>query len=136
VTDGEQSFPFLFTEAYRWAGRPFGVTPGTTAVVVNPRELRARFGPWRLRTPRSNVAGAHVTGPYGFLRTAGPAHLSLADRGLTMATNGQAGVCIEFREPVGGIDWLGLVRHPALTVTVADCPGLVAALTAGGDGGA
>ena len=60
---------------------------------------------------------------------AGPAHLSFADRGLTFATNDVAGVCFTFREPVTGIDPLGTVRHPGLTVTVA-APQDLAALVA------
>jgi hypothetical protein len=35
-----------------------------------------------------------------------------------------------FREPVPGIDPVGKVRHPGLTLTVADCDGLVDALFA------
>ena len=66
-----------------------------------------------------------------FVKTAGPAHLSLADRGLTFATNGDRGVCLIMREPVSGIDPFGLLRHPNLTVTVADCDGLVNAVQPG-----
>jgi hypothetical protein len=47
-----------------------------------------------------------------------------------MATNGVRGLCITFREPVPGIEPTGTLRHPALTVTVADCHGLAAVLTA------
>ena len=97
-------------------------------MVVGRDRLRVRFGPWRVETPLSNVTSARITGPYSFVKTAGSAHLSLADGGLTMATNGESGVCIEFRDRVAGIDPLGLIRHPALTVTVADCAGLAAAL--------
>lgn len=61
------------------------------------------------------------------LKTAGPAHLSLADKGLTFATNGDHGVCPIMRQAVPGIDPFGLLRHPNLTVTVADCDGLVEA---------
>jgi hypothetical protein len=64
--------------------------------------------------------------------TIGPAHLSFTDRGLTMATNGDRGVCIRFREPVAGIEPTGRIRHPGLTVTVADCDGLLARLAAAG----
>jgi len=37
-------------------------------------------------------------------------------------------VCIRFHVPVRGVDGLGVVRHPGLTVTVEDVHGLVAAL--------
>src|SRR5690606_154531 len=53
-----------------------------------------------------------------------PAHVSLADHGLTFATNPDKGVCIRFEEPVRGLDPLGLVLHPGLTVTVDDPAGL------------
>jgi hypothetical protein len=124
------TFPFRFTTPYRLAGLLFGVTPATATVRVGGGELAVRFGPWRVRTTLANVTSTAVTGPFSFLKTAGPAHLSLADRGLTMATNGARGLCITFREPVPGIEPTGLLRHPALTLTVADCQGLAAVLTA------
>jgi hypothetical protein len=127
------TFRFAFTRSYRLAAAPFGVTPGRALVVVDDEQgmLTARFGPWRLRTPLTNIVGTTPTGPYGLLKTAGPAHLSFADRGLTMATNPHRGLCIEFAEPVPGIEPTGRVRHPALTVTVADIAGLAARLPAG-----
>ena len=125
-----QIFPFRFTTPYRVAGLPFGITPSTAMVQIGDGELGVRFGPWRVRTGLANVTSTAVTGPFGFLKTAGPAHLSLADRGLTMATNGARGLCITFREPIPGIEPTGNLRHPAITVTVADCRGLAAALTA------
>lgn len=92
---------------------------------MDDENLEARFGPWRLLTPLDNIVDAHITGPYGVLKTVGPAHLSLVDAGLTFATNGERGVCVEFAEPAPAIEPLGKLRHPALTVTVADCGGLV-----------
>lgn len=121
-------FRFDFEPPFRVAGLVFGVTPATALVTVDEQYLSARFGLWRVRTPRDNVAGAEITGPYGVVKTIGPAHLSLADRGLTFATNRRHGVCVRFREPVTGIDPTGRIRHPALTVTVADCAGLTAEL--------
>jgi hypothetical protein len=41
---------------------------------------------------------------------AGPARLSLADRGLTFATTTRTGLCITFRSPVPGIDPWGIFR--------------------------
>jgi hypothetical protein len=123
-----QTFPFRFTTPYRLAGLPFGITPSTTAVQVGDGDLAIRFGLWRVRTALTNVAATTVTGPFSFIKTAGPAHLSFADRGLTMATNGARGLCITFREPVRGIEPTGALRHPAVTVTVADCQHLAAVL--------
>ena len=124
-------FPFHFTPAYRIAARPFGVTPRSAWVEVGGGELLARFGPWRVRTPLANVGSVSVTGPYAFLKTAGPARLAITDRGLTFASNGEAGLLICFHRPVPGLDPLGLLRHPELTVTVADPEGLAACLTDG-----
>jgi hypothetical protein len=102
------------------------VTPWTAWVDLDEDRLEVRFGPWRLRTARSNIAAAQVTGPYAFAKVAGPPHLSFADRGLTMATTTERGVCIRFAEPVSV---LPLLRHPAVTVTVADPEALVTALS-------
>jgi hypothetical protein len=122
------AFPFAFAFPYRVAALPFGVTPGTSRVVVEDDGLRVEFGPWRLRTPMSNIEGVEITGPYSLVKTAGPAHLSFADRGLTFATNGRRGVCVRFQEPVPGIEPTGRLRHPAVTLTVADVDGLATLL--------
>jgi hypothetical protein len=55
----------------------------------------------------------------------------MADRGITFGTNPRRGVCIEFHEPVPAFDPLGLVRHPNLTVTVADPEALLSVLDGG-----
>lgn len=117
-------FPFRFAPAYSWAGLPFGVTSASTGLTVDDTVLRIRFGPWYLRAPLTNLVGTTITGPYARLKTIGPAHLSFADRGLTFATNNERGLCIQFATPVPGIDPFGLIRHPGVTVTVADCEGL------------
>ena len=122
-------FPFRFERCYQVAGIPFGITPATTGVRVTPSHLAVRFGPWSLRTPLSNIEAITTTGPFGMLRTAGPAHLSLTDGGLTCATNSKRGLCITFDTPVAGIEPLGLLRHPAVTVTVSDCERLADKLT-------
>lgn len=90
--------------------------------------LRVRFGLWSLSTPLDNVAGVEETGDFAYLKTAGPAHLSLADRGVTFATNGDRAVCVRFHEPVRGIDPTGRIRHPGATLTVADPPAVRRAL--------
>ncbi len=124
-------FEFRFARPYLIVGLPFGVTPWTTSVEVEGGDLQVRFGLWSLRTPVANIAGTEVTGPYSVLKTVGPAHLSLADRGITFATNAERGLCVRLHEPVGGIDPLGRLRHPALTVTVADVEVLATALAPG-----
>jgi hypothetical protein len=124
------TFPFLFSPGYRLAALLFGVTPGNSVVEVDDGRLRARFGRWTVDTALDNVVATKVSGPYGRLRTIGPAHLSLADKGLTFASNRRRGLCIEFREPVPGLEPTGRLRHPGLTLTVADVDGLARALAA------
>ena len=118
-------FDFSFAAEYRVTARVFGVRPATAWVDVSLERLVARFGPWRVSTPMSNIVRAVVTGPYALLKTAGPARLAITDRGLTFATNGSRGVLITFARPVHGLDPVGLDRHPELTVTVRETERLV-----------
>ena len=111
---------FAFTPAYRLSGLPFGVTPRTTGIDVENGELRVRFGLWRLRTAVDNVEDVEESGDYAFVKTAGPAHLSLADRGITFATNADQGLCVRFVDRVRVDLPLGHLRCPAATLTVAD----------------
>ena len=131
---GLAQFPFRFDWRYRLAGLPLGITPGRVLVTVDMRGgsgvLYVRFGLWTLRTPLSNVVDTSVTGPFTLPKTIGPPHLSLSDRGLTFATCADVGLCISFAEPVAAIEPLGVLRHPALTVTVADVHGLAEMLNA------
>jgi hypothetical protein len=96
-----------------------GVGPSTAGVVICSGVLHVRFGPWVVETPLANVAEADTTGPYNLWKTLGT-RVSLADRGLTFATNTRSGLCVRFHEPVRGADPFGLLRHPGLTMTVAD----------------
>jgi hypothetical protein len=113
-------FAFDFAPAYRRAARLFGVTPAKAWVEVGEDRFRAQLGPWRVQTPLANISDVAVTGPYRFAKTAGPARLAITDRGLTFATNGARGVRVSFHTPVPGLDPFGIIRHPELTVTVAD----------------
>ena len=117
-------YPFEFEDRYRLPARLFGVTDHSASVTVNAADVEAKFGRWTVRTPLANVSSVTVTGPYSFLKTAGPARLSVSDRGITFATNCRRGVCLQFRRPVAGIEPTGLLTHPNLTVTVQDCDGL------------
>ena len=121
-------FPFAFATSYRLPARLVGVSAKTAFVLLGEETFEARFGPWHVSTPRANIAAVYITGPYRYVKTAGPAHLTFGDHGLTFATTGARGVCLDFIEPVPGIEPTGRLRHPNLTVTVADCPGLAAAL--------
>jgi len=114
------TFPFGFDPIFRMVGTPLGITPGRTGVELDRDTLTAHFGFWSVSTPVANVRSATVTGPYDRVKVIGGPRLSLADHGLTFATNARAGVCISFVRPVVGIDPTGRMCHPGLTVTVAD----------------
>jgi hypothetical protein len=126
------TFDFAFDPLYEKVALAFGVTPGRCSVVVENGRMVARYGFWTVATDVDNVAGTEISGPYRRWTTIGPAHLSVADRGLTFASNPDKGLCMRFREPVGGWEPTGRLRHPGLTVTVADVEGLAAALAGGG----
>ena len=113
-----EAFDFAFARSYALAGRPFGITPKTTGVELGPQWLHVRYGPWRLLTPRSNIASAQVTGGFSFVKTAGPPHLSFGDRALGL----------RFHEPVPAIDPTATITHPGATLSVADPEALAAAL--------
>jgi hypothetical protein len=113
-------FPFAFEPRVAPFSAVFGVTPRTAWVDVDDDDLRVRFGLWRLVTPRRNIVKGEITGPYSFAKVAGPAHLSIADRGVTFATTTRQGVCFTLREPVPGIAPFGRLAHPGVTLTVAD----------------
>jgi hypothetical protein len=115
-----QRFTFAFASPYQPLARVFGVTPASAWVEVDNDGFEAQFGRWRVSTPLSNVTDVAVTGPYRYFKTAGPARLAITDRGLTFATNGERGVRLSFATPVPGMDRFGLLRHPELTVTVAE----------------
>ncbi len=47
---------------------------------------------------------------------------------MTFATNGDRALCVQFHEPVRGIDPTGRILHPGATITVADPEGLAKAV--------
>jgi hypothetical protein len=128
-----ESFDFAFATSYALAGRAFGITPRSTTVEVGPEWLYVRYGPWRLVTPRSNIASADVTGGFSWVKTAGPPHLSFSDRGVSMTTNGERALCLRFHEPVPAIDPTATITHPGATLSVADPEALAEALGVGGE---
>ncbi|OLR92938.1 hypothetical protein [Actinokineospora bangkokensis] len=123
--------PFAFDARFRVPLALAGVTPSTAWVELGDDWFTARFGPWVVRTPTTNLAGARLSGPFAAWKAVG-ARLSLADRGLTFGSSTDQAVCVRFHVPVTGIEPLGLIAHPALTATVADPEHLlrrIAALT-------
>jgi hypothetical protein len=102
---------------------PFGFRPSKDGVAItDDGKFRATFGFVKLETPLSNIDEAHVTRNYRWWTAAG-ARGSMVDDGLTLGTNGNAGVCVHFRELVPSL--LRRKGHSAITVTVADLDGLV-----------
>jgi hypothetical protein len=116
---GAGQFEMSFGPRFRLPLAALGVTPATAHVTVTAGCLVACFGPWTCHTTPTNVQAVRVTGPYRWYRAIGP-RLSLAGHGLTFGTTTARGACLLLPEPVPGIDPLGLLRHPDLTLTVAD----------------
>jgi hypothetical protein len=122
-------FEFDFDPQFALVDRFLGVTPDSAYIEIAGERVTVRFGRWVVETTRANVIDARVTGPYTWWKVAGPPRLSLADRGLTLATTAKQGVCMTLRKAVKGIDPLGLLRHPGITVTPREPELLVEALT-------
>lgn len=124
-------FPFAERRPFSAAFSLLGVrAPGSGVRIDDDLGLLVvRFGPWRLRTALENIDGVEVGGPYPMLEVLG-VRVSAEDRGLTFGTGTVAGVCIRFHRPVAGVEPTGLLRHPSLTVTVAQPERLAADLDA------
>lgn len=112
-------YSFAFDPRFAGRLRLLGIRPDRAWVDITDRRLEARFGPWRVSTPLTNIAGASLTGPHRPLRAIGP-RFSPSTRSLTFGSNVERTVRIAFRRPVPGMEPLGIVRHPSLSVSVAD----------------
>jgi hypothetical protein len=121
-----QRFAFDFDPRYRRILRWLTVTPATSWVEVG-RDLEVRYGRWHVRTPVANIRSVCVTGPYVPKRAIGP-HLSLKDGGLSFGTNARRGICALFDRSIPGADPVGVLKHPGLTLTLADIEGFAAAV--------
>lgn len=120
-------FPYRFDPTYRAIWRAAGARPETDGVTIADDVFRATYGRRRLETPLANVTGAHITTDYQWWKAVGT-RLSFVDDGLTFGTATHGGVCVHFAERVRRV--LGFKDHSALTVTVDDLDGLVAAIEA------
>ena len=122
-----EQFEFDFEPQFRPLLALLGVTPGTAHVTLTSDRLVARFGPWTCETPIANVREMCRTGPYQWYKVIGP-RASFADRGLTFGTTTSGGVCVLLHEPVPGLAPTGPLRHPGITLTLADRERFVSAL--------
>ena len=121
-----EHFGYAIDKRYLPVLLPFLLRPATDGVTLEDEgSLVATFGLFKIATPLSNIAGAHITRNYRWW-TAFGVRMSRADDGLTFGTNHDAGVCIHFVEKVPSP--LRRSGHSALTVTVADLEGLTTAL--------
>jgi hypothetical protein len=127
-----QFFRYAIDRRYLPVLLPFLLRPSRDGVTLTDDGLFvATFGVVKIKTPRANVTGGHVTENYRWW-TAFGIRMSMADDGLTFGTNNRRGVCVHFKDKVPSS--LRRSGHSALTVTVADADGLVLALRPdGGD---
>ncbi len=118
---GERHFDYELDPRFKVIWWPLGVRAGQ-GVTIGDDRLTARYGLFELNTPLDNVVGGHITEDYRWYTAIG-VRLSFADDGLTFGTTTRRGVCIHFSDRVSGV--IPTKSHSALTVTLADCDGLV-----------
>jgi hypothetical protein len=124
-----QRFPIRIGRRSRPLLRLFGVR-GDNAHVDLDGELDARFGFFRVRTPVGNIASWRIEGPWRWITAIG-VRMSIRHRDVTFGGSPRGGVRVDFRERVP----FGVIRIPALYVTVEDLDGLAAALSERGISG-
>ena len=112
-------YPFAFDPRFTRRLRLVGVRPDRAYVEIADQHLEARFGPWRVVTPLTNIVEVSITGPHRPLRAIGP-RFSPSTHSLTFGSNVERTVRIAFRHPVPGMEPLSIVKHPSLSVSVAD----------------
>lgn len=122
-------FPIRVGRRSRPLLRLFGVRSDNAYVDVGDA-FDARFGWFRIRVPMSDIVSWRIEGPWRWVTAIG-VRLSIRHRDLTFGGTPRGGVRVDFREPVQ----IGVLRIPALYVTVDDLEGLAAALTEHGIGG-
>lgn len=123
----EAFFPYRLDGRFSMILKVLGVRADRDGVTLTDDSLGATFGRFSWSTPLDNVEGAHLTTDYRWYTAIG-IRLSFADDGLTFGTNSERGVCIHFRDPIPKV--IGRRDHSAVTVTVDDCDGLLAAIGA------
>jgi hypothetical protein len=124
---GRQRFPIRLGRRSRLLLRVFGVRGVENAYVdLDSETFDARFGWSHVRVPLANIVSWRIEGPWLWVTAIG-VRLSV-HRDLTFGGSPRGGVRVDFRRPVA----FGLVKIPALYVTVEDLEGLAAALAASG----
>jgi hypothetical protein len=123
-----EAFSFAFQPPLDTWARWFAIVPTRSFIALDDDGLEAVYGSWRVATTWSNVCGVERTGPYRAWKVAGPVRVSWSDRGITMAATTAEGVCLRLREPVRGVDPLGVFKHPSLTLGVEDVDGFLHAV--------
>jgi hypothetical protein len=122
---GDRFFPYRFDERWRPLFLTLGVKRTDGVTITADGRLRATYGWAKVDTPLDNVDHTLVTGPHRWYTAVG-LRLSFADDGITFGTNHRRGLCIAFVERIPPV--IGLRRHSALWVSVADPEGLAAEL--------
>lgn len=125
--DTTETFPFAFDARYAWILRGLGVKPENAELTLGNGDLAVRFGRWHTSTPIDNISCYQITENYRWYKAIG-IRGSLADHGLTFGTNADKGLCVKFVDPIPALLPLSPIKHPGMTVTVADIEGLAAAL--------
>lgn len=123
-------FPYRIDARYRPLLLPFRLDADDGVTLSNDM-FTATFGRKKVETPLSNITGAHATIDYAWFKAIGM-RLSFVDDGLTFGTATHGGACVHFDEKIRRV--IGPRDHSALTVTVDDLHGLVAAITERIDG--
>ena len=116
-------FPIRIEPRYRWILRIFGATPERSYVDLGDT-LDARFGWSRITTPIENCVRWSIEGPWSPLTALG-VRMSVRHRDITFGGTPRGGVRVDFREAAR----LGILRPPALYLTVEDLDGFAAALS-------
>lgn len=123
----DKFFPYHFDRRFVLIWAALGARPHRDGVAITEDgEFVATYGRFRVETPVSNIKDAHKTGPYRWWTGVG-VRGSRVDSGVTFGTTPRGGVCILFKERIPQVI-PSAPRHAGLTVTVADCDGLVRAL--------
>lgn len=110
-------FPFRLGRRSRPILLLFGVRQSNAYVEVDT-DIDARFGFFRFRTPVSNVSRYRIEGPWHWVKAIG-LRRGIRHGDISFGGTHRGGFRLDFREPV---KW-GLLRVPALYVTVEDTDG-------------